>query len=153
MSRARTWVNRSYRLIAVVVLLAGAASGALLAEQWDQAQQRSDTAADRRQARAVVSRLQVGFEGYQRALGAERALYAASGGQVSASRFREFVTGLDLAANYPGLQDLTFRAAVPGQRWESGAEAVLGAYLDQAADSGEITLTGKVWRPTRSAVR
>ncbi len=109
---ARAPANRSYRLVAVIVLVAGILVSALLSTQWDRAQDRAADGHTQRQMQAAVDRLQAGFDSYGRALAAEGALYAASGGQVSYRQFHAFVAGMSLAREYPGLQGLAFDQVV-----------------------------------------
>lgn len=180
-------LQRSYRAVAVAILVVGWLLSVGYSQRW---QSTLDDAADARAANQVddaMAPLSDGFGRYGRALGAERAFLAGSGGQVSYGQFRQFATALALEENYPGMQGIGYQQVVagdelaafvaqnraegrpeftvkpPGRRPEhwvvrfNEPQERLGAtwgfdartnptvrpYLEQARDSGQLTLSGK----------
>jgi PAS domain S-box-containing protein len=123
------WLQRSYRAVAVVVLLGGMVASAVYAQQWRASIDREARTNITHWVKDATARLENGFGRYQRALVAERAFYAAAGGEVSDQQFRAFVEAMKLDENYPGLQGIRFQAHVTAP------------YLRHARDTGQVTLS------------
>jgi PAS domain S-box-containing protein len=102
------WLQRSYRAVAVTVLLGGTIASAVYAQQWQASIDREARAGISDGVRDATARLENGFGRYQRGLAAERAFYAAAEGKVSYRQFRTFAAALGVDENYPGMQGIGF---------------------------------------------
>ncbi|HST85448.1 MAG TPA: CHASE domain-containing protein [Kineosporiaceae bacterium] len=129
------WLQRSYRAVAVTVLLGGTIASAVYAQQWQASIDREQQAGTMRSVEDATARLENGFGRYQRGLGAERAFYAAVEGKVSYSQFRAFAAGLRVDENYPGMQGIGFQQPV--------AASELAGFIAQNQRQGRPQFTVK----------